>query len=319
MATYSTTAPVVDPRFKIAEMLVEGLNLQDVNEIERHFAPYFTPDIVLIGSWVNAIKFEAKQHREIRGLRPISELFSKQLSAVPDIVISFQERVLYKKPDGSSFLMFKFTATGSLLLSIVMRNALSTGRAIFARNGFFSRVYHLAVDRNGRPSTANNSSGDSSSDSMSGEENQQLGQEISQESNDHLKVGGPRKSGDNRRRVRVLPRESNYSEITIKDEEASFSLASAAVASVTNRGHEPQLRPKATKRALFDRTHFDFRRRRIQDDQVEVVTEDTQITVAPVVKPGTFMVTATTVVHFNPDHQIYRIETFKRLVRRAFF
>lgn len=283
-----TVQYIEDTRMRCLDAFVHCFNLVTESEIEAALAPHVTPNLVLVGTWMNHNMPYAqaqKRCREVHGLVAISKVFCQFVRVTPDIVLHVKEKTLYKLPDGTSFLVAKTLATGTFFLMMYMRNALTSSvfrsfvgnRIIFSSNSFFPKLFRL--------STA--------------EEEQETTRQADTANNF----------------VRLREDDAKVDEVALRSEELSdqFFLHDIEIESVT-RKRKPK---RKNQSSMVQRNFFNLRKQKILvDSEVEVANEDTEFDVKLADRPSSYVVSSITVFHMNAEHKVYKVENFKRLDRK---
>lgn len=304
------------------DILINAVNMVAEKDIRDALTSVCTPDISLVTCWMNYVKVEPKQYREVHGLPQLAYYLSRLIATAPDAVTDIKEKTLYKKPDNTSFLMVKLQVTGSALWTIVMRNVVQSATAgLFSRSGFFGRIFR--VDRGpgnngstysikteasgssaaGTPISPINSASDSACEDNDIEEAESIWGTVTKSakrSSGALKIQNP----------------DSCDEVSLDaaDDTSSVFQPSRDLFPAVSRK-----RKQSKQQSMVHKQFFNFRQRKIHVDQVEIATEGTKIELQQMPRQGSFVVSVVIVIHINAAHRIYKIESFKRLDRKTFF
>lgn len=288
----TTIAAASDPRLKYGDVFIKSFDFADERDIHENLRGVLEEDVVWIASWLNQVKNDNAKCREIHGLSRVASYMSTLMASSPDIVVQIRERVLYRKPDDSSFLVIRATATGNMMLSISLRNALNVGRRLFSRNGFFGRIFR--AEKSSNPAT---------------EEAGTTPDEVHRRS----PTSGPPPlhgityhDGIVKQDVIALPS---------MDESASRAFAQQQLAETAQN----RKRKKAPRQqSMMHRNFLNFRKKKILPEEVELVLEGSSFELQRAKRTGSFIVSLTLVCHINPQHRVYKVESFRHLDWRQF-
>jgi hypothetical protein len=124
-------------------MLIQILNLYNEEDMERELRKICAPDVRLMGCWLHQVKFEGKKYIEMNGIPKLCQYLNRVVTMTPDVIMEIKEKSLYRRPDGTSFIILKMVWSGSKFLDVIFHNASQLARKTFSRNGFFSRMFRL--------------------------------------------------------------------------------------------------------------------------------------------------------------------------------
>lgn len=245
---------------------------------------------MLISSWLNQVKNEPAKCREIHGLRSIASYMSTVMASSPDMVLKIKEKVLYRKPDGSSFLVVKASARGNWMLSITMRNALNAGRRLFSRNGFFGRIFR--IERKQANTTDD--------------------RDVPEEKRTMRLVS---------RNVAPPPSEPSVDRSIPQDVIDMETMDEYPLSDIIEKhqgdvvqGNRKRKRPQQRQQSVMQRDFLsNFRQKRIQPEEVELGLEGTSFRLERAKHPGQYMVSIIMVCHINQQHRMNKVESFRHL------
>lgn len=271
------TTKTGDPRLVFIDVFVTCLSLVSEKEIQIELAKHCEPDTLLMATWMNTVRFE-KKYREVRGLDSIAYYLNRMVMQTPDIVIKVQERTLYERPNGSSFLVCKLSITGTLYLTIMMKNALhAAARHIFSRNSFFPKMF--SVDETVRSDTST------------------LPPEVM---NNILSSSASSDSSD-------VASPSDHQALTLKQESQPAPMR-----------RKPAVKRRQQYSMAHRSSFFTLRRQKIHVDQMEIATSDTHMDLSFSEHPTAYTVSSVLVFHINAANKVYKVENFKRKDHKVF-
>lgn len=295
----TTIAAPSDPRLKYGDVFIKSFDFADERDIYENLRGVLEEDVVWIASWLNQVKNDNAKCREIHGLGRVASYMSTLMGSSPDIVLQIRERVLYRKPDDSSFLVIKATATGNLMLTISLRNALNVGRRLFSRNGFFGRIFRAEKSSNGAAPEEKGTT--------------RVGDSTPDDPHHRSPTSGPSPLHG------ISYQEENVKQgvITIPsmDESASHSFAQQQL---TESAQNRKRKKAPRQQSMMHRNFLNFRKKKILPEEVELALEGSSFELQRAKRTGSYIVSLTLVCHINPQHRVYKVESFRHLDWRQF-
>ena len=207
------------------------------------------------------------------------------------MVLTIKEKVLYRKPDGSSFLVVKTIVRGSWMLAITMRNALHAGRRLFSRNGFFGRIFR--IERKQAKTT----------------DDRDVPKEQTTLRLASRNVAPP---------LNHHPVDSTVPHDVIDMETVDQYRPSDIIEKHqrdVNQGNGKRKRSHHKRQQSVMQRDFlsNFRQKRIQPEDVQLGVEGTSFGVERVKHPSQYVVSIIMVCHINEQHRIFKVESFRHL------
>lgn len=271
--------------------MVNAFNFVNEQDIYTGLQDIVEPDGVWISSWLNQVKNDPAKIREIHGLRSIASFMSTLVASSPDMVLTIKEKTLYRKPDGSSFLVVKTNVRGNWMLTITMRNALNTGRRLFSRNGFFGRIFRIERKQ------AETSDG---RDVPTGKKTVRLAsRNVAQPLNHH-----PVES--------AVPQDVIDME-TVDQYRPSDIIEKHQRDVAQSNGKRKRSHHKRQLSVMHRDFLSNFRQKRIQPEEVQLGVEGTLFGVERAKQPSQYAVSIIMVCHINEQHRIFKVESFRHL------
>lgn len=323
--TTAVPATSSDPRLGYGDLLIQAINCIDEKSIFATLEGVMEPDVVWITTWMNQVKFEHKKCREMHGLACASSYMSNLISSSPDIIFYIKEKVLYKKPDNSSFLLLKLTCTGSLFWTVIMNNAMSAGRRLFSRNGFFGRIFRFDLQRQqGRQDESVDSSDRTHVSTARSEVDSPLDTRLTLSNNTNTTTSNNNNSSSssnhhsNPNRTQLMRVREDcllHEEIVDVSSQDEYPLPSFVQQQETSRKRKKAPR----QQSMMHRNFLNFRKQKILPNEVEVGVEGASFELLRAKRPGSYIVSVTFVCHINPEQRIFKVESFKHLDWRQFF
>lgn len=314
------SSSTVDPRLRYPEVLASSFDQVNQEGMFVQLSTICTPDVILTSSWINDSQFELKRHREIRGIRQIARFGSFIIMLSPDLLINVKKKILYKNPDGTSFVVANLLGHGTASLSIFVRNALwLAGQRVLSTSGFIPEVFTFQQQRANNahsltssssssscPSSPNSSTSPSTlpGDSKTAVAEEHVGSE--NEKNNEQEEGDDQSTED-----------GSFNSVTKNSANAGTLSSQPTGTAGAQMGDPRRKRGSSSTAASFIHRHFfNIRRRKLSLDEVEVLEEESDIQVIKIEKPGMYFVSNVVILHINTDHKVHKIEVFKHLDRK---
>lgn len=302
------------------------MNCVSEQEILKELQPIVEPDVVWISIWMNQVKYDNKKCREMHGLGCAASYMSHLIASSPDLIIYIKEKALYKKPDDSSFLVMRVTCTGSMFLVVMMNNALNAGRRLFSRSGFIGRVFRADLRKE---KTDKQEVEDEVEDEKTYKSTARLEHDatsVRSSSTNFFPISHPISNFPT-----YTPNVGAQMNSTISTDEDLNSVeqsvfeipANVDSPMTTYLQHQQEVGRKRKKvprqQSMMHRNFLNFRKQKILPEEVEVGIEGTHFELRKPTRPGSYIVSITIVCHLNPQHRVYKVESFRHLDWRQFF
>lgn len=290
-----------DVRLTFGDILLQSINCITEKDIMGALQHVVEPDVVWISIWMNQVKIDGKKCREMHGIDCAARYLSNIVAASPDMVCYVKEKKLYKKPDDSSFLVMRVTVSGSMYWVVLMNNALSAGRRLFSRNGFFGRIF--------RSENRSDSSNSSPLSAMSGDD-------------DKTHKSTARSDSDSPSVASGMANRLPTCEESLDKTSSVFSVPlceDSPMSSILQQESCRKRKKAPRQQSMMHRNFLNFRKQKLLPEEVEVGMETTNFELHRPKRTGSYIVTVTVVCHINPQHRIYKVESFRHLDWRQYF
>lgn len=277
-----------DPRGNYVERILDALNLLSADAFYDACKDFVAEDVVYVTTWLHRTpRFRQARYVEVQELHPIGSYMEHLISTVPDVMMELMEKKLYRRQNGTSFIMARVRCSGRLLLDLLMTNFKRTSQTILKRIGLTANFFRMA------PTAV------APAPVMQQQQQRPISYTISEDAMncDYLDIG----NDDQPAQFMTAPGYSNNKQKDILD----TSIIP------TNKRKRPA---SMMQREFFNTPNV--RTQVLQEEQVEIATSESRFHVeqkAHSKKPLFFCMMTTFVIHIRADMKVERWESFKRI------